>query len=111
MILFMMLSVDGLQPPFICNANRRKYNVRCISKAINDINKAVEMTPEDVAMWVEKGSVHLRVGQHNEAIEALEKAISLDPKAAAAYRMLGYCQIQLKKTRACATCQSKRTGR
>lgn len=50
-------------------------------QAINDINKAVEMTPEDVAMWVEKGSVHLRVGQHNEAIEALEKAISLDPKA------------------------------
>lgn len=68
-------------------------------QAINDINKAVEMTPEDVAMWVEKGSVHLRVGQHNEAIEALEKAISLDPKAAAAYRMLGYCQIQLKKTK------------
>ena len=57
------------------------------------------MTPEDVAMWVEKGSVHLRVGQHNEAIEALEKAISLDPKAAAAYRMLGYCQIQLKKNK------------
>lgn len=50
-------------------------------QAINDINKAVEMTPEDIAMWVEKGSVHLRVGQHNEAIEALEKAISLDPKA------------------------------
>ena len=61
------------------------------------------MTPEDVAMWVEKGSVHLRVGQHNEAIEALKKAISLDPKAAAAYRMLGYCQIQLKKNKeACA---------
>ena len=61
------------------------------------------MTPEDVAMWVEKGSVHLRLGQHNEAIEALEKAISLDPKAAAAYRMLGYCQIQLKKNKeACA---------
>ena len=92
----MMPSVDALQPPFICNANRRKYNVKMYQQAINDINKAVEMTPEDVAMWVEKGSVHLRVGQHNEAIEALEKAISLDPKAAAAYRMLGYCQIQLK---------------
>ena len=82
-------------------------------QAINDINKAVEMTPEDIAMWVEKGSVHLRVGQHNEAIEALEKAISLDPKAAAAYRMLGYCQIQLKKKKRslCKFCQSKRTGR
>ena len=31
------------------------------------------------------------------------KRFSLDPKAAAAYRMLGYCQIQLKKNKeACA---------
>ena len=84
---------------------REQAEIQCkmYQQAINDINKAVEMTPEDVAMWVEKGSVHLRVGQHNEAIEALEKAISLDPKAAAAYRMLGYCQIQLKKNKeACA---------
>ena len=63
-------------------------------QAINDINKAVEMTPEDVAMWVEKGSVHLRVGQHNEAIEALEKAISLDPKAAAAVSLVKEKKVQ-----------------
>ena len=84
---------------------REQAEIQCkmYQQAINDINKAVEMTPEDVAMWVEKGSVHLRVGQHNEAIEALNKAISLDPKAAAAYRMLGYCQVQLKKNKeACA---------
>ena len=84
---------------------REQAEIQCkmYQQAINDINKAVEMTPEDVAMWVEKGSVHLRVGQHNKAIEALEKAISLDPKAAAAYRMLGYCQVQLKKNKeACA---------
>lgn len=80
---------------------REQAEVQCkmYQQAINDINKAVEMAPEDVEMWVEKGSVHLRVGQHNEAIEALNKAISLDPKAAAAYRMLGYCQMQLKKNK------------
>ena len=61
-----------------------------VSTSHHDINKAVEMSPENVEMWIEKGSVHLRVGQFNEAVEALKKAISLDPKAAAAYRMLGY---------------------
>lgn len=84
---------------------REQAEVQCkmYQQAINDINKAVEMEPENVEMWVEKGSVHLRVGQHNEAVEALNKAISLDPKAAAAYRMLGYCQVQLKKNKeACA---------
>ena len=84
---------------------REQAEVQCkmYQQAINDINKAVEMTPEDVEMWVEKGSVHLRVGQHNEAVEALNKAISLDPKNGAAYRMLGYCQVQMKKNKeACA---------
>jgi tRNA(Ile)-lysidine synthetase-like protein len=95
---------DDSVETFLLNLIRgAEIQCKMYQQAINDINKAVEMTPEDVAMWVEKGSVHLRVGQHNEAIEALEKAISLDPKAAAAYRMLGYCQIQLKKNKeACA---------
>lgn len=47
--------------------------------------------------WVEKGSVHLRVNQPDDAMKALNKAIELDAKNAAAYRMLGYCQIQQGK--------------
>ena len=80
---------------------REQAEIQCkmYQQAINDINKAVEMSPENVEMWIEKGSVHLRVGQFNEAVEALKKAISLDPKAAAAYRMLGYCQVQQKNNK------------
>lgn len=84
---------------------REQAEIQCkmYQQAINDINKAVEMAPEDATVWTEKGVVHLRVGQHDEAVGALEKAISLDPKAADAYRMLGYCQVQLKKNKeACA---------
>ena len=94
---------------------REQAEIQCkmYQQAINDINKAVEMTPEDVAMWVEKGSVHLRVGQHNEAIEALEKAISLDPKAADRISYAGILPdtIKEKQRSLCKFCQSKRTGR
>ena len=84
---------------------REQAEIQCkmYQQAINDINKAVEMSPEDVEMWIEKGSVHLRVGQFNEAVEALKKAISLDSKAAAAYRMLGYCQVQQKNSKEACT--------
>lgn len=84
---------------------REQAEIQCkmYQQAINDINKAVEMSPENVEMWIEKGSVHLRVGQFNEAVEALKKAISLDPKAAAAYRMLGYCQVQQKNNKEACT--------
>ncbi len=78
---------------------RQLSEVQCrmYQQAIDDITKATELEPENPTMWLEKGSVHMRVGQHNEAIEALKNAISLDPKAAAAYRMLGYSQIQLNQ--------------
>ena len=54
------------------------------------------MSPEDVDFLVEKGSVHLRVNQLDEAIATFQKAISMNDQYAAAYRMLGYCQ-SLKK--------------
>lgn len=70
---------------------------RMYQQAINDINKAIEMEPKNVEYWVEKGSVHLRVNQPDDAMKALNKAIELDAKNAAAYRMLGYCQVQQGK--------------
>ena len=55
------------------------------------------MEPGNGAYWVEKGSIHLRVNQSEEAIKALQKAIELNPKDGTAYRMLGYAQILMKK--------------
>lgn len=72
---------------------------RMYRQAIDDIDKAVELEPENTELWVEKGGVHLRVNQPEEAIKALATAISLDPKNAPAYRMLGYCQVQQKNTK------------
>jgi tetratricopeptide (TPR) repeat protein len=66
-------------------------------QAIDDINKAVELDPNNVNYWVEKGGACLRVNQIDEAIKALEKAISIDPQNAPAYRMLGYIQVQQKQ--------------
>lgn len=70
---------------------------RMYQQAINDINKAVELEPKNVEYWVEKGGVHMRVNQIDEAIKALQQALTLDSQSAAAYRMLGYCQVQQNK--------------
>lgn len=69
---------------------------RMFKQAIDDINKAIELEPKNAEFWVEKGGVHLRINQLDEAITALQQAITLDPENAAAYRMLGYSQIQKK---------------
>lgn len=69
---------------------------RMYQQALDDINKAVELSADDENLWAEKGVVHLRVNQLDEAIKAFEKAISINADYAAGYRMLGYCQ-SLKK--------------
>ena len=71
---------------------------RMFQQAINDINKAIELDPQNVNYWVEKGGVCLRVNQTAEAVQALEKAISIDSQNAPAYRMLGYIQVQQEQT-------------
>ena len=88
---------------FYYQREQAEMQCRMYQQALNDINKAVEMAPEDVDFLVEKGSVHLRVNQLDEAIATFQKAISMNDQYAAAYRMLGYCQaLQNKNKEACA---------
>ena len=77
---------------------RQQAEMQChmYQQAINDINKAVELEPSNIGYWTEKGGVHIRLNQIEEAIAALEKAVSLDYGNADALRMLGYCQIKVK---------------
>lgn len=88
---------------FYFQREQSEMQCRMYQQALNDINKAVEMAPEDIDFLVEKGAVHLRVNQLDEAIEVFNKAISMNDQYAAAYRMLGYCQaLQKKNKEACA---------
>ena len=88
---------------FYFQREQAEMQCRMYQQALNDINKAVEMAPEEVDYWVETGSVHLRVNQLDEAIAAFNKALSMNDQYAAAYRMLGYCQAMQKKNKeACA---------
>ena len=88
---------------FYYQREQAEMQCRMYQQALNDINKAVEMAPEDVDFLVEKGAVHLRVNQLDEAMAVFTKAISMNDQYAAAYRMLGYCQALQNKTKeACA---------
>jgi len=88
---------------FYFQREQAEMQCRMFQQALNDINKAVEMNPDDADYWVEKGSVHLRVNQLDEAIVAFNKALSINDQYAAAYRLLGYCQaIQKKSKESCA---------
>ena len=65
---------------------------------MDDIAKAIELNPKDLTYKAEQAVVNLRVGRSEEAVQILNNILKEDPKYAEAYRLLGLCQIQLKKT-------------
>lgn len=71
---------------------------RQYQRALDDIAKAVELNPTDLTYQAEQAVVNLRVGRYDEAIQILNTLLKADPKYAEAYRLLGLCQIQQKKT-------------
>lgn len=73
-------------------------------RALDDIAKAVELSPKDLTYRAEQAVVNLRVGRNDEALTVLKAALEIDSKYAEAYRLMGIVQIQLKKNKeACAS--------
>ena len=84
---------------------REQVEMQCrmYKQALDDINKAAELLPDNVDVMLEKGAVHLRVNQVDEALAAFQKVVTLDNQSAAGYRLLGYAQALKKmKKEACA---------
>ncbi|WP_455587205.1 tetratricopeptide repeat protein [Bacteroides sp.] len=77
---------------------------RQYQRALDDIAKAIELNPQDLTYRAEQAVINLRVGRYEEALKALDEALAIDPKYAEAYRIMGICQMQLKKQEeACAS--------
>lgn len=56
------------------------FNSGKLDKAITELQNAVMLEPDDQAGWALLGKSYVRQEQNEEAIAALEKAVSLDPK-------------------------------
>lgn len=77
---------------------------RQYQRALDDIAKAIQLNPKDLTYLAEQAVVNLRVGRYDEAIKGLQTALTVDPKYAEAYRLMGICQVQQKKMEdACAS--------
>lgn len=70
---------------------------RQYQRALDDIAEAIRLNPKEVLYYAEQAVVNMRVNRFDEAIGILENAISINPDYAEAYRLLGICQVQLKK--------------
>ncbi|MCQ2257078.1 MAG: hypothetical protein MJZ41_03680 [Bacteroidaceae bacterium] len=71
-----------------------EINARMFQQALDDIDKAIEISPRVPLFHFEKASLFLRVGNYDECIESCNNTIMLNPDIIDAYRLLGYAQLQ-----------------
>lgn len=79
---------------FYYERSQIEVNGRMFQQALDDLNKAIEMSPQVPLYHVEKAALAIRVNLLDECIQSCQTAISLNPNIIDAYRILGYAQLQ-----------------
>ena len=65
---------------------------RLYQQAINDINRAIQMNPDEILYYAEKASLEVRVGMYDQAIQTAQECIKIDPNNSDGYLFLGLAQ-------------------
>lgn len=53
---------------------------KAYEKAVLELNKAIELDPEDASLYYTLGDLYEQLGRDKEAVEAFVKALQLDPE-------------------------------
>lgn len=65
---------------------------RLFQQALNDINRAIELAPDNDLYYSEKASLQVRVGLYDDAIATAQESIRLRPNYSDGYLFLGLAQ-------------------
>ncbi|MDH6311760.1 tetratricopeptide (TPR) repeat protein [Parabacteroides sp. PFB2-10] len=89
-----------------------KFRSADYAGAMEDIQKAQQMAPDNPNYIAEMASIYMRQENYTEALTTLEKALALAPEFNSCYRLKGVCLVRLnKKAEACeAFAKAKELG-
>ena len=65
---------------------------RLYQQALNDINRAIQMNPNEILYYAEKASLEIRVGLYDQAIATAKECIALDASNSDGHLFLGLAQ-------------------
>ena len=74
------LKMEPGSPDAMCGRGQTYFHLGEIEKAECDFRETVELDPENMIAWSMIGQIKLYQEQYAEALEALEKALELDPE-------------------------------
>ena len=91
---FCYLSNNKVNATFYYDKAQLEIKARMYQQAIEDIESAISAEPGEPLFYLEKCAIMLRVNQLDECIKAAQQTLQLDSENAAAYRIMGYAQLQ-----------------
>lgn len=91
---FYILNHGKVNASFFYDRSKLEIKARMYQQALDDINMAIGIAPDNALYNIERGALMLRVGNLEECIKSAQNCIRIDPNYAAAYRVLGYAQLQ-----------------
>ena len=91
---FERITTQQLTANFYYERGQLEIKCRMFPAALNDMERAIALSPNDPILYAECASLNYRVNQIDDAIHYAQKAIALDSNFADAYRIMGICHEQ-----------------
>lgn len=91
---FEHLTGSNLTANFYYEREQMELKCRMYAPALNDIEKAIKLSPREPVLHAEAAALHYRVAQTDQAITYARQAIALDEGFADAHRILGVCLME-----------------
>ena len=82
---------EPMNPYRYCDRAGGYYKLNMFEKALEDIDKAIEMYNKEWQFFANKGGILANLSRYGEAIKCFSKAIEAEPKDAFLYGRRGFC--------------------
>lgn len=96
-----VVGYSNLNDNFYYRREQAAVEGKMYKQAIDDINRAIALKPNDYLYNVERASLMVRLGMFDEAIRSGNKAIQLNNEGTDAYRITGIAYGESKQKKKC----------
>ena len=96
-----VVGFNNLNDNFYYRREQAAVEGKMYQQAIDDINRAIALKPNDYFYNVERASLMVRLGMFEEAIRSANKAIQLNNEGTDAYRIIGIAYGESKQKKLC----------
>ena len=84
-----LVGTKTLSDVFFYNKEQAELKARLYPQALNDIEKAISLKPQEYVYQIEKALIETRTGHFEEAIYTATQAQKLDPDDPDSYKLIG----------------------